>query len=698
MTTGLLTDKSTFVGRRRELSESRRMLSSSRLLTLTGPGGVGKTRLALKLAETLRSRFRDGVKVVELASLETGELLEPTVAAALGLRDAGPDPEKVLIDYLSSRRMLLVLDNCEHVHDVCARLVERLLRAAPRLRILATSRRTLGVYGEQVLPVPTLPVPDPEHGLRETARHDAIRLFVERAARVLPGFSLHPGNKACVARLARRLEGIPLAIELAAARLRTSTLEDLARELEERIDVLAADAPALLPRHRTLRATMDWSFDLCSAGERRLWSRLSMFPGGVDLDTAESVCAGDGIDDIEVMDLLAGLVDKSVLAGELREGRVRYRMLECLRAYGSEQLPAADRRLLRSRYVRHYRELAERNRIDRLVPDQLERYRVLRGELPNVRTALDACLSEPALAPMGLAAAAAMWCFWLLAGSLTEGRYWLERGLRLAPDGTRARGQALWAYSLLALRQGDVAAALPPLAECHVLARQAGNDDILPRALMAEGVAAFSQGDGRRGLELLRAALALHQAKEDIDGVLYDLYFAAAYGSVEDPGQAAEFGEQLLELCERHHALVSRAYAQMSLGVARWNLGDCSRAEALVTAATEFAGEIGDRWCLTQCLEVLAWTAGVRGKHARAAELLGAAHVMWRAAGSAPERLCYHAAWHERCAEQARRALGRRAFAGAFRAGERLGLDRAVAYACGREDACSGRSQAAAAR
>ncbi|MGI5289869.1 ATP-binding protein [Nonomuraea polychroma] len=684
MTTLLLPDASSFIGRRRELSECRRILSTSRLLTLTGPGGVGKTRLALRLAETLRGRFRDGVEVVELATLETGDLLEPTVADALELRDAGPNAGQVLVDYLSNRRMLLVLDNCEHVHDACARLVDRLLRAAPQLRILATSRRTLGVYGEQVLAVPALPVPDPGHGLRETARHDAIRLFVERAARVLPGFSLHAGNMACVARLARRLEGIPLAIELAAARLRTSSLEDLACELDERFDVLAADAPAALPRHRTLRATMDWSFGLCSAAERRLWSRLSMFPGGVDLDTAESVCAGDGIDDMEVLDLLTGLVDKSVVVGERRQGGLRYRMLECLRAYGSERLPSADRRPLRSRYVRHYQDLAERHRIDRLVPDQLERYQVLRTELPNVRAALDACLSEPPLAPVGLSTASAMWCYWLLAGSLTEGRYWLERGLRLVPDGTGTRAFALWAYTLLALRQGDVAAALPRLRECHGLARQAGNERILPRALMAEGVAAFSHGDGRRGLELLRESLELHRAADDMDGLIYSLYFGAAYGSSEDPGQAAEFGEELLNLCEKHHALVSRAYAQLSLGVACWNLGDCSRAEALVAAATDFAGEIGDRWCLTQCLEVLAWTAGARAEHERAAGLLGAAHVLWRLVGAAPERLSYHAAWHEQCAEQARRALGRRAFSGAFRTGQRLGPDRAADYATGR--------------
>ncbi|MFI7705051.1 ATP-binding protein [Nonomuraea sp. NPDC049480] len=681
MTAGLLTGGTTFVGRRLELSTARRMLFTSRLLTLTGPGGVGKTRLAQRIAETVQNAFPDGVEVVELAALENADLLEATIAASLGLRDAAPDPMKVMVDYLSGKRMLLVLDNCEHLRTGCACLVDRLLRAAPRLRLLVTSRHTLGVYGEQVLAVPSLSVPEPGHTLREIARHDSVRLFVERAARVLPGFTLTTGNMAHVVHVAQRLEGIPLAIELAAARLHTSSLEQLARELDERFDVLAADAPDALPRHRTLRATMDWSFGLCSAGERRLWARLSMFPGGFDLDTVEGVCTGEGIASPQVLDLLAGLVDKSVLVGERRDGAVRYRMLESLRAYGGERLPPADRRLLRSRYVHHYRDLVETHRIDRIVPDQLERYRLLRRELPNVRAALQACLGDPRLALVGLGTASAMWCFWMLVGSLAEGRYWLERGLELVPDRGRARATALWVDSMLALRQGDVEAALPRLQECLVLVRQGGYEHILPYAIRTAGVAAFSTGDARRGLELLRESLDLHRALDDVDGTMFNLYFAAAYGSIEDPRLAAEFGEELLTLCDRHHALVTRAYAQLALGVARWSLGDCSRAEALVTEATEFTGRIEDRWCLTQCLEVLAWVAGARGDQERAAGLLGAAHALWQAVGAAPERLCYHATWHEHCAEQARGVLGQRAFERAFQGGTRLGQERAVSYA-----------------
>ncbi|WP_188195212.1 ATP-binding protein [Nonomuraea sp. SYSU D8015] len=684
MTTGLLTDATTFVGRRLELSTARRMLFTSRLLTLTGPGGVGKTRLALRVADTVRNAFPDGVEIVELATLENADLLEPTLTAALGLREGAPDPMSVLVDYLSGRRMLLVLDNCEHLRGACACLVERLLRAAPRLRILVTSRQSLSVYGEQVLAVPSLSVPEPGRALREIARHDSVRLFVDRAASVLPGFTLNLDNMPYVVRLARRLEGLPLAIELAAARLRTLSLEELTRELDERFDVLAADAPTALPRHRTLRATIDWSFGLCSEGEQRLWARLSMFPGGFDLDTAECVCADDGGDGLDVLDLLTGLVDKSIVVGDRRDGEIRYRMLESLRQYGSERLAPADRRCLRARYVHHYRDLAERHRVDRLVSDQLERYRLLHKELANVRAALQACLSDPALARVGLETASAMWCYWLLAGSMAEGRYWLERGLELVPEGGRVRATALWADSMLALRQGDVEAALPPLEECLVLARQAGNEDILAYAVRTSGVAAFSSGEPRRGLELMRESMELHRSVQDMDGIMYNLYFAALYGSIEDPGLAAEFGEEMLDMCERHHALTSRAYAQLALGLARWNLGDWPQAEKLIMEAAEYSGGIDDRWCLTQCLEVLAWAAGARGDHERAAGLLGAAHTLWQAVGSSPERLSYHAAWHERCVEQAERALGKRAFIGAFRVGERLGLDRAVSYATGR--------------
>ncbi|MEV0231866.1 AAA family ATPase [Nonomuraea sp. NPDC050786] len=655
------------------------MLGKSRLLTLTGVGGVGKTRLALRAAELLRDTYQDGVEVVELATLETGDLLEPAVATALGLRDGSPDLLVVLQDYLAGRRMLLVLDNCEHLSAACAPFVERLLRAAPRLQILVTSRQSLGVYGEQVLRVEPMPTPIPGATLREIARQDSVRLFVERAGGVAPGFTLHPGNMACAARLVQRLEGIPLAIELAAVRLRTQPIEELARELDERFDVLAAKAPAAPPRHQTLRATIDWSFRLCSTGERRLWARLGMFPGGTDLETAEAVCSGEGIDRVDVLDHLAGLVDKSVL---IRDG-LCYHLPEILREYGCEQLPPDELGQLRTRYVDHYRNLVERHRVDEMVPEQVTRYLALQRELPNIRVALEACVSDPALAPVGAGIATAMWCFWLLAGSLTEGRYWLERALGHVPDEHPVRASALWADSMLAIRQCDLVAGIPKLRVSIAMARESGDQRLLAHAIRTDGVAAFLVHDARRGLALLQESLDIHHSIDDLDGVMFALYVGATYGSSEDPRQAAEYGQQLLALCERQGALVFRAYAQLALGVAHWNLGGTAQAEALVTTATEFTGGINDRWCLTQCLEVLAWIAGAREQHDRAAQLLGAAHAMWQTVGASPEWTSYHTKWHERCTRQARRTLGGPGFAAAFHQGARLSPERAVAYALG---------------
>ncbi|MEU8106123.1 AAA family ATPase [Nonomuraea muscovyensis] len=674
-------EPSSFVGRRHELALARRMLSQARLVTLTGTGGVGKTRLALRLAGSVGGAYKDGVEVVELATLESGELLGPAVAAALGLCDEDSDSATLLMDYLSDKRMLLVLDNCEHLQDDCAQLVDRLLRRAPYLRVLATSRQTLGVYGEQVLAVPSLSVPDPAHPPRDIARHDSVRLFVDRASVVCPGFTLDAGNAACVARLAQRLEGIPLAIELAAARLRTLPPERLLSELDACLDVGGDGGSVTLPRHRTLRETMDWSFRLCSPGEQRLWARLSMFPGGAELDTAEEVCAGDGIDAGEVFDLLSGLVDKSILAGERRPDGFRYRMLESLRAYGAQALEPAEARALRSRFIRHFREVAERNRIDQVVPDQLERYRALQREQPNVRASMELGLDDPELASIGMETATALWGYWLIAGTFTEGRYWLCRFLDRVPAPTCTRGTALWVDAMLALRQGDPGAATPRLEECRVLARRPGNEEVLPYAIRTSGVLAYTTGDPGRGMELLEEALARHRAAGDVSGVVFALYYLAAYGSVEDPDTSAVLGEELLELCETHHAVVCRGYAQLSLGLAAWNQGDVPRVEALVSAAAAFTEEVNDRWCLTQCLEVLAWAAGARDDHRRAAWLLGAAHSMWQAIDASPRRLSYHAVWHERCEEQAFQALGERAFRAAFLEGAKQRVANRVVHA-----------------
>ncbi|MEV0346201.1 LuxR family transcriptional regulator [Nonomuraea sp. NPDC050680] len=664
----------------------RRMLGHTRLLTLTGTGGVGKTRLAVQAAAALRGAFAHGVELVELATLEDADLLESAVATALGLREQGPCSTTTLVGHLADRRMLLVLDNCEHLLEECALLVDRVLRGAPRLRILATSRQALGVYGEQVLYVPPLSTPDPGEAVRDIARHDAVRLFAERAARAHPGFTVDAANAATVARLSQRLEGIPLAIELAAVRLRTMPLEQLLRELDERFEAPAEGARSALPRHRSLRATLDWSFGLCSAAEQRLWSRLSMFAGGVALEAAEAICSGaeserEDIEKEDVVDLIAGLVDKSVLITTERDAGVYYRMLDSIRSYGREGLGAAEARALARRYVEHYRGEVERHRLDRLSPHQLETFRALQRELPNVRVALDLCFGRAGEASAGLEIASALWVFWIIAGSLTEGRHWLDRGLRLMPEANSARAHALWVDSLLALHQGDLKTALPQLEECQTLARRLGDAPAMAFATQVSGIAAFSRGEPRRGLALLEDARAGHLARGDIDAASVNWFYAAAYGAAEAPELSITLGDRFLALTETHDAQLSRGYALFALGMAAWNQGDWRRAEALMREAAELRNALNDRWGLTQCLEVLAWTACAQGRYERAATILGTAHPLWRAMGASPTLLFPHVRGHEQCMARTREELGGRAFAAAFRQGTRLGLKRSITYA-----------------
>jgi non-specific serine/threonine protein kinase len=426
---------------------------------------------------------------------------------------------------------------------------------------------------------------------------------------------------------------------------------------------------------------MEWSFGLCSPDERRLWSRLSMFPGGVELETAEAVCSGGGIAREDVFDLLAGLVDKSVVAGERRSTGVRYRLLDSIRAYGRERLASVDEQALRRRYLDHYRQLTEQNRIDYLVSDQFDRFRTIQLELPNVRLALDLCFSRRSDAPAGLEIASGLWVYWILAGALTEGRHWLERGLELVPEAGAARVTALWADALLATYQGDLATVAPLLEECRTLAGQTEDESAIALAVEISGIAALSAGDSLRGLALMENARARQRAIGDVHALGTNLYLSAAFGAAEDPHRAAALGAELLALSEAHDASLFEAYALLALGFAAWKQGDWRRAQAMVRAAAMIMGVINDRWGLTQCLETLAWTAGARGQQERAARLLGAAHELWQAIDSSPTGLRYSMHSHRHCDAQARQALGTRAFTAAFRDGTKLRLDPALAYA-----------------
>jgi predicted ATPase len=458
-----------FVGRRRELAEVRSRLEQSRLVTLTGVGGVGKTRLAIEAATLARRGFRDGVWFADLAAVTDPEHVPQAVASALSVPDQSTRPAAdQLAAHLAGRELLLVLDNCEHQLDACAPLAEHLLRSAPQLRLLITSREALGLVGEHLVLVPPLRLPAGGRlpPLDSLTQYDAITMLRDRAAAVAPGFAITAGNHQAVVRLCTELDGLPLGIELAASRLRTMPIEQLVERLGDRFRLLTGGSRAALPRQRTLRALVDWSFELCSEPERLLWTRASVFAGGFTLAAAEGVCSGDGLEKPAVLDLLAHLVVQSVLLVEDGPGGPRYRMLETIRQYGRDRLDErGETARLRRRHRDHYLGLAEQQAAAWPGPGQEAGLAALRAEHSNLRVALDWSIrsGDCASAQRLVAALRFHWC---ADGFLSEGRRWLDQALLLDDTPTSARAQVLWVAAWAALLQGDHTAAAERLTEC----------------------------------------------------------------------------------------------------------------------------------------------------------------------------------------------------------------------------------------
>ncbi|SMD27638.1 ATP-binding protein [Kibdelosporangium aridum] len=682
-------DTTSFVGRRGEITTTKRLLSTARLVTLTGVAGVGKTRLALRVAAALHERFPDGVWLVELAALTNGKLLPHAIADVLGIQDRSARPLlDTLADYLTDKRLLLVLDNCEHLADACAILVDRFLCAAPDLRVLATSRHTLRTAGEHQIEVGAFPVPDPPRAKSPSTRHAAVRLFAERAATALPGFRVDAGNCETVARICRRLDGIPLAIELAAVRVRALPVHRILRRLDDYLEFLAEGSRISVPRLRTLRATLDWSFNLCSVEEQDMWVRASGFIGGFDLDAAEAVCSGEGIPAEAVLDLVAGLVDKSILTRDSSGTRVRYRMLEPIRQYGQERLASSGRRTaIQARHRDHYGRLAEQAARAWLGPDEVERYAQLQREHANLRAALRFCLTEPGEQRAGLEITTTLWLYWFLSGSHTEGRYWLGRALESNPQPSPARAKALWLNGEIAVIQADIAAGLPMIEECRRVAQRLGDEVALAHATRITGVATFFQNDIPGGIGLLEDALArLHRLNGA--GLWVALFQLAVMTAIlGEPERTIDLGEECLTL-SHPRAHLSRLWALWTLAIGRWLTGDRQGANQLVRDALRINQPFTNRWGLAHSIEMLSWIAAAEGHHRRAARLLGAADPLWRSTGVLPSTLRYTAVSHEQCEQQTRRSLGDETFTVAFREGTRLTTDEAITYAlepCGHQ-------------
>ncbi|MFI7167073.1 protein kinase [Rhodococcus erythropolis] len=694
-TSGLPLELTSFVGRRTELAEAKNLLSTSRLVTLTGIGGVGKTRLAIRIATTTRPDYTDGVWLVELGELHDPTLVGGVVASALGIRDRSARPvQEVVAEFLTLREMLLVLDNCEQVVDAVAKLAEVLLRTCPDLRILATSREPIGIGGEAILLVSPLAVPDPDHLPRGVPRNDAMRLFVDRGARVVPGFELTEDNKVTIARICQKLDGLPLPIELAAARLRAMSPEQILQRLTDRYALLTHGSRGAPSRQQTLRMCIDWSYDLCTPVEQTVWARLSVFAGGFELDAAEQVC-GEGLSEGELLDAVTSLVERSILTRAESGTGVRFRMLETVRDYGREKAQeSGEYSELRRRHRDWCESLALAAEADWISPRQLEWIARLAREQSNVREALEFCMLEGP--EVGTRITTALFSFWLSQGAITEGRRWLSRfhGLETGPA-TVEQAKAIYVGTLTAAVQGDLSAAAVLVVEGRTFADE--TTDSLLRAYIdhAEGSLALYSGDLVGARSHLEMAVEVFAEREVL---LFEVVARLALGLtldlLDDPGRAIECYEGALTITEARGEAVYRGYLLWALAVAVWRQGDVLRAVRLLEQALRLGRSVNDRLNASLCLQALAWIAIGDNNAPRAAVLMGASEEVSRSVGSSTVQFPGMVVYQDACEREIRQLLGERAFAAARRKGGALGFRAAVAYALGEQHLPVGASSA----
>jgi predicted ATPase/DNA-binding CsgD family transcriptional regulator len=676
---------SSFVGRQDEVAEVGRLLWNNRLITLTGPGGCGKTRLALAAAGDSVGRFRDGVWLAELAPVADPALVGRVVGSALGAHDRPGRPmADALSEHLGNRQVLLLLDNCEHLVEACAEIAEWLLRSCPGLRVLATSREALGVVGEVARPVPPLSLPDlrrlPDIG--GLTLYGAARLFVERAAAVSPAFELTERNASAVARVCYQLDGIPLAIELAAARAKVLTVEEISARLDDCFGLLVAGGRTAMPRHKTLHATMDWSHDPLSGPERALFRRLSVFAGGFSLDAAESVCAQEDLERDEVLGLLSHLVDKSLVTAQETGGKTRYRLLETIRQYGLEKLRgSADEAEVRRRHAAYFVGLAEWAEPKLSGPEQVGRLDELERENGNLRVVMGWALAE---GEAGIVARLgwALRRFWLLHGHQGEGRRWMEAQLeRDAPPSLRSRVAVVAA--LMSHAQGDYQACEGYAPEGLALARQVGDEPCAAYALTLMGLSQMRRGNVEGATARFEESLPLLRRSGEEQTVPLVLVWLGSTSLVDgDRGRAARmFGEALARARQRGDRLGTNialySLAQIALSEASY-----AKAESMLAEGLASSRQMGDQANLSYFLEGLAVVAGARGEARRSARMLGAAQGSMEEAGATvynyymPDRALY-----ERTLAAVRARLDEAEWTAAWEEGRAMTAERAVEYA-----------------
>jgi len=678
-----------FIGRRREVPAIAAAVDQHRLVTLRGAGGVGKTRLALRVAAEIRDDFADGSWLVELSGLHEDDLLAAAVAAALGLPDeAADDPLQALAGHLAERELLLVLDTCEHLVEACGSLARTLLAAAPGLRILSTSREPLGVATEHALLISPLELP--AAGWRSAAGHggsapDAVALFVDRAQAAVPEFSLSAANTVTVAELCRRLDGIPLALELAAVRLRGMPADEILTRLTDRFRILG-EARTATGRHRTLRAAIAWSYDLCTPAEQRLWAELSVFPSGFGREAAERVCGP------EAGPTLTRLVEKSVV--QYSEASRRYHLLDTMREFGAEGLAQLAARAgtdlaaeLRARHRDYYRDLAAAGAAAGVGAGQTDWLARLGAETDNLRAALDFSFgagAETPQQPVGLLMTTLLRPYWLMTGQFTEGRRWHERAVAVRP-GSAENAWAVFGAGVLAVQQGDLGAAAPLLDRAGALAAASGDENLAAHVSDAQGIVAFNGGDLETAQARYEAALASYERIGFGDPLALVTYSRLASVCILSGAldRAVALCEECLRRCDETGEQWARGTALWVRGATRWLSGDIAAAIADSLSCLRIKETVNDLHTIAMSFDLLSICRTETSEFELAAVLHGAGDALWTLLNAPVLMGPGYTEIRQGAAETTRAALGQERFDELFNRGLAMHLSDALAMAKG---------------
>ncbi|GGM16272.1 hypothetical protein GCM10010129_70590 [Streptomyces fumigatiscleroticus] len=684
-------ERDRLVGRQAQRAELARLVRRSRLVTVTGVGGVGKTRLAQSVAGELQPSFADGAWWVELSPLCDGRALPFALAEALPLADQTTRPMlEVVAEYLAGREILLVWDTCEHLVDECRETVSALLAEAPNLRILATSRRPLVLPAEEVVALDPLPVPATDDGPAAGEGDDAVVLLAERAAETVPGFTVTTANRRDLVALCRRLEGLPLALELAAARLRDMSLAELNQRLDDRYAVLGTtdgvDYGADPPWHQALRTAIGWSHQLCTPHERLAWARLSVFAGTFDMAAARRVCADERLPAARIPHLLASLVQDSIVEWTPTGAGERYRMLDTIREYGAHWLRGVgEEQTVRRRHRDHYLDLARTADASWIGPHQIIWYERTVAEHANLRAALDFCLAEQD-GPSALELGGALWFLWSACGFAKEGRHYLDRALALDVSPGPVWAKAVWSCGRAAIILGDTETGLRLAGVFRkAMAEETGETDgtAVFAAAFLHGCSLSMQGRQQQAAEVLDAVPRTRpgRGRYDAEWFAVSITRAFVYVHLGRFADAMAVTEELVTESARCGETWARAYGDYVRAMAALGLGRAEEAAAHARTALDGKRRLHDSLGIALVIDVLAGAAVAAGRAHAAAWLLGIADQVWHTLGSpqmgSPELLAARKA----CEDQARCLIGDDAYRTAFHIGSTVAPEAGIAAA-----------------